>query len=918
MFGEMLPHGGWFCVAKKTPKGFHHVWFRDAEEAEKYALSEDKKGSEVYLAQSSFKTKENRRQENVLAVRSFWLDIDCGPGKPYDTQGDGALALKSFCNRTNLPLPSVTNSGNGLYAHWVLESDIDPTSWKETACLLKSVCTACGFASDDSRTSDSASVLRPMGTRNKKDPANPKLVKVVSEAKDIPFLGFHDILSTYALKNNVTPVSPAPQKQSLNLDFAVVYDGPPSKAEKVRASCQHIAYIARSQEEIPEPLWYAMVSVVRLCVDGPAFVHAWSKEYSRYDPVETDKKIAQLEARNIGPTTCERFKALNALGCLGCPHVVTSPIILGKEYEVTAPTIEAEELPDFPKGFSLTKHGLLFEGLPTDDGEVKKPIVFYDQELYVTDMAWDESVGYETATVKHFLRNEGWKEFKLRSSLTNDTKSFQMALADNHVKLVGVNNKKVMLMYIESFLSKIQRSKKMAQLVCQMGWKEDGRFVLGRTVILPDGSSEPIDLAKSVPQAVEAFHTAGELEPWVAATEVLGKPGMMPLAFTLCAGAFGAPLMKFTGYPGAMVSLVGASGTGKTLIGTFMLSAYGKPDRLMMLKDDTRNSLIGRLGAYGSLPLYIDEITNTTPEELSELTYRVTQGRDKTRLTRNAVERTVNNHWQTLAVVSSNASIIDKLSGHKQDASPELNRVLEFTITENVEFARDAATALYRTITENYGHAGVEYIKYLVAHRGTHQAKIDQIVKVIDEKTKATNDERYWSAIAGATLYGASVAKNLGLIRFDVSQLLNWVVGTIIDMRGNKSGAVNTAMDSLGQMLDDLSQNRLVIGKTDACAVEPRGALHIRIEANNDLMYISRAKVMDWCLRNHASYTTMRNGLEELRVLLDPSKRKVLGGRTEYAGAQQPCWVIDLKSPLMGKYQVQVVREMNLAREKEG
>ena len=134
MFGQMLPHEGWICVAKKRDKGFQHVWFTEVGDAEVYALQEDKKGHEIYLAQATFKTKENRRQENVLAVRSFWLDIDCGAGKPYSTQGDGAFALKDFCARVSVPLPSVVNSGNGLYAHWILDEDVDPASWKETAC----------------------------------------------------------------------------------------------------------------------------------------------------------------------------------------------------------------------------------------------------------------------------------------------------------------------------------------------------------------------------------------------------------------------------------------------------------------------------------------------------------------------------------------------------------------------------------------------------------------------------------------------------------------------------------------------------------------------------------------------------------------------------------------------------------------
>jgi hypothetical protein len=901
-FGEMLPFNGWICVAKKLAKGFKHSFFKDVEEAEAYALQEDRNGHEVYLAQSSFKTTENRKQENVQSIRSFWLDVDCGEGKPYPTQGEGAKAIQEFCRKTGLPLPTVVNSGNGLYTHWILEDDINPQQWQEGAEKLKRLCVALGLQADGTRTADSASVLRPVGTQNKK--REPKEVKTVSSSSPISFEDFYRIVSDKCAELKVEVKTP------INADFLLpVQDGPPSNARTVCKKCAQIQYISEKQEDIPEPLWYAMVGLTRLCIDGSIWVHDWSRNHPGYSEEETDRKIRQLEEKGIGPTTCAKFESLNPTFCVGCSHKdkISSPIQLGKEYELATPAPEAEVKTDLPVGFICTKQGLIWDG--------EEQLLFYDQELYVTDLAWDESLGYEVATIRHFLPYEGWKEFHLRSALTNDSKAFNMTLADNHVKVVGSERKKVMLMYIESFLSKIQRARKMAQLVCQMGWKEDGRFVLGRNVILPTGEAQGVDLAKSVPQSVEAFHTKGELAPWVDATRILdSSPDLLPLAFAFCAGAFGAPLMKFTGHAGAMVSMIGPSGVGKTLIGTWMLSMYGKPDRLMMLKDDTKNSLISRLGAYGNLPLYIDEITNIDPEELSELAYRITQGRDKARLNRNATERTINNQWQTLAVVSSNSSVVDKLSCMKQDASPELNRVLEFTVMPTKHLNREIATDLYRVITENYGGAGVEYVKYLVAHRSEHQEQIDRIVRLIDIKTEAQNEERYWSAIAGATLYGAAIAKKIGILNLDVRALTAWAVDMIRATRHTKQVVTNDPIDSLGQMLDDFSSNRLVVNKVDHVIVAPRGALHMRVEAEQDYIFISRGKVRDWCQRNHASYTMMVNSLRKSGVLIDHDKRKTLGAKTEWAGAPQPCWVLNLKHPELGQYQMQIVKEVKEAQ----
>lgn len=903
---DVLPSQGWICVGKLLSNGkFRNKFFETIEEADRYLSDEDARGETVYLAQAGFKTDENRRQDNVLSVRSFWLDIDCGDGKPYPGQKEGFAALKVFCEAIGLPMPSIVNSGNGLYAHWILTDDISPGQWKAAAEMLKGLYDAHGFFADDSRTSDSSSVLRPVGTHNRKDPGNPKPVKLLRRAADIEFDSFLSVLEAAAKKAGV---SVAPLKApKLNQEFIVeaAYTGPPSDPQKIKEKCQQIAHIADRQEKVEEPLWYAMIGLVRHCLNGRETIHEWSCGHPEYDSRVTDSKIDQHEKADIGPTTCHTFAKLNHTGCIGCEHKdkITSPVQLGKTFVPADPSIEIrEEKPELPAGFQLTQNGLVLVG--------EEPILFYDQELYVTDLAWDESLGYETATIKHYLPFEGWNTFKIRSSLTNDSKNFNIAMADNHIKIVGGERKKAMLMYVESYMQKLQRQRKMAQLVCQMGWKEDGRFVLGHNVIMADGSVEPVSLAKSVPVSIEALHTQGELAPWVEATEIFNGRGMEPLAFAFCAGAFGAPLMKFTGYPGAMVSMLGPSGVGKTLTGTWLLSTYGKPDRLIMLKDDTKNALINRLGAYGNLPLYIDEITNIDATELSELTYRITQGRDKQRLTRAAVERSVNNHWQTLAVVSSNASIVDKLSNLKQDASPELNRVLEYSVRETPHLNREVATKVYRTITENYGHAGVEYVKYLTANQEKHRERIDQMIAIVDKKTRAMNEERYWSAIAGVTLYGAIIAKKIGIIKFDPMKMLEWVVEAIVSMRDTKFDSKSSAFDILGQFLDEYAHCKLVVNERGVEVITPRGPLVYRVEPSSDLLMLSRAKMREFCMRTHGSYTAAKQELANAGALVEAGKRKVLGSGTAWAGASQPCWIVSLKHPAMGKYNLQLAEEM--------
>lgn len=47
----------------------------------------------------------SRKQENAVAFRTFWLDVDVGPSKPYKSQDHAVSALESFCESVGLPQP---------------------------------------------------------------------------------------------------------------------------------------------------------------------------------------------------------------------------------------------------------------------------------------------------------------------------------------------------------------------------------------------------------------------------------------------------------------------------------------------------------------------------------------------------------------------------------------------------------------------------------------------------------------------------------------------------------------------------------------------------------------------------------------------------------------------------------------------
>jgi len=929
---RLLPGEGYYCVAMLLPGGgFRHHFHDNLDAAVANLLALDKGGNTVYITQAAFspeKIKEaqahnrslprglpkdeyrklamkTRSQVNTLTLKNFFLDIDCGEKWPLKNQREGCKALQQFIAETGLPMPAVVNSGNGLYAHWILTEPIPTAQWQTVAYTLKKVVAAYAPAigADSSRTSDPASVLRIPGTTNRKPGKEPKPVQLIHDPGDIEFEEFTARLLAAAQKKKVQHQALLPPKVNtdINAEF-FVHDDVPSDANLIADKCAQVSQMRATGGNISEPVWYACIGILVHCVNGPEIIHAWSQGYSGYTSTETDAKIQQWRDAGVGPTTCAKLGSENAGGCIGCPHngKIKSPIVLGRP-EPAKKEVPVEEC-EPPTGYRRTEEGLFAE-------EEGRWVRFYDQDLHISCLAYDESLGYEVTTLRHRLPHEGEMECTIRSSLVHDPKALMTILSDNHIKVVGMNEKKKMVGYIESYQAKLQRNRRMTRLLCQMGWKEASggkpMFVHGRKIYHADGSCEEASLARNVPKSAEGFRQQGSLEKWSAATEVFNNRGMEPFAFALLAG-FGAPLMKFTGFDGALISMVGESGAGKTLMLRFNQSIWGYHNDLMMLRDDTKNALVSRLGVYGNLPLVVDEVTNMPGIEISDFVYKVTQGRDKARLTKNSEERKLINAWNTLAVTSSNASLIDKLSELKHDASAEINRVFEYPVPEMDCFKGQVASQTYWTIHENFGHAGEVYAKYLVRNIDVVKFAIDKMREKIDLRAKVRGDERYWSAVASASLVGGAIAKSLGLIKFDVVPPMEWVIKVIRNMRGDKDDLVGDPVGILGQFLDEHASNRLLV-KGDyrprgICTIieAPRGPLLIRYELDSKILYLSRAAFKTWVARRFGSYTQIKTELEKKKILRDANKPKCLGSNTFYDSASQPCWMIDMKNPKLG------------------
>ena len=190
LLSAVLSPQGWYCVVglKKTglPK---QVFVRGLEEVEKEVADLLAKNYDAYFGCAKYETNKTRSTDNVLAIKAFWLDIDCGENKPYATQADGVAALQSFCKTLGLSKPTLVNSGRGLHVYWPLTTEVTRQEWTPVAKRLKTLCHEHKLEADPSRTSDAASILRMPDTLNfKGDP--PLDVTVICHSKPVDFGAF--------------------------------------------------------------------------------------------------------------------------------------------------------------------------------------------------------------------------------------------------------------------------------------------------------------------------------------------------------------------------------------------------------------------------------------------------------------------------------------------------------------------------------------------------------------------------------------------------------------------------------------------------------------------------------------------------------------------------------------------------------
>lgn len=896
---RVLPREGVYCAMAAAGGVIKHKFFSDAYSLAAAVTKMDTipdlsvyYGIGSYFRDETGKARRVQRQVHALRVVAIDLDVGQDDTKKYASWKEALTDLGRFITESGMPRPLIIRSGVGIHAYWVLDKDLPPEKWIPLARATKAICQAYNLKIDPAVTGDSARVLRPVGTTNRK---NGRVVSMLLDAPDVPVKTLKAALmaAAQAAPANGTGTTLPPvaslRKPSITSklaqSLAVSSEFPPTRADAVVSKCAQVRWAVEHQADVSEPVWYKLMGVAAYCEDPEVTAVKWSHEHPGHDEEKTLAKMHQWVNTVTGPATCANFKDENPDRCRGCIFSgrVASPAMLGAQREAVKTEAPAEaaatqEVP-LPRPFKRTREGIF---VTVDETDIE--VCRFD--IYPVSYGKDESLGYEVVRFMWKREHVGWQPLVLRQAYLNDgVKDFHTACTDQGILFdKGAKTAELFRQMLRSYIAKLREQQTMTNHYASMGWKDNyTQFVLGDTVYRrkPDGSVESRQTSVASLQSRNVMWTeAGELEAWTEFTSLLAKAKMPCHAFALLVG-MSAPLYDFAGLRGVTLSLYGDTGAGKTLAQYWQQSVWGNPQKLHFSARFTENALYSRMATMGHLPMTIDETTTMDSKVMEGFLYSVTQGRDKARLDKTSAEREAR-EWALPVTISTNKSIATTLTSMGADTEAQLARILELNMPKHPLFTRDstAGKRIYHFLNDTHGTAGRAIVTRLLEMGGEElKRRVAEHTNTFAVKYRAefSGQERYWEQmIVLADLIG-SLCEEWGLIKFDHTVAIKWVLAQLCMVRAVVDEVKVSSIDMITEYMQEFAHATVTVyytgGKLPTHDVSrlPRGEVRIRMELDRDnqssaysrlSVQFDRAHFRRWVISNGGDWQFVTREME--------------------------------------------------------
>ena len=901
--------------------------------------------------------KKYRVEENWDRAKSFWIDIDCGQkkhdaGQGYLTQSDGVKAIAIFAKKVGLPRPMIVDSGNGVHAYWPLTKDISHTKWVMVAKWLKSCLAHENVLADSSRTADFASILRPVGSANRK--GEPKPIKVRSTCEPIEPGAFALALQTFVADNDVKLIKESVKRAyntDLNSDLTghlTQYPDVPVDANEMASKCLQVGAMRDSKGDVGYEPWRGVIGLLKHCEDGEKFSEEWSaeREATGHDQIDWQNKYDTWEA---GPTTCSFFEQHNCNGCTGCEFKgkINTPLVLGRVIpiveESTAEIVTDEgvvqeaAIPALPYGY-IWDGKLLSRLLPDKEG-VLQPLSFCENLFYPTSRIRSEDGTFKYG-IRFHLPDKRIRDFDILGESVASSTDLLRALA--RYELTKSNHKNAgdhMSAYLLDQLQALKRRITETNTLTAFGWRDEHKaFLLGDKLYTKGAEPSEVLIGGNAKERASTFTAnKGSLEGYAEALNFLyNREGAVHWQYTICAG-WGSLLAHHCEdlYKGLILALQGGdTARGKTTVCHAALAAFGNPAKMTLNSKDgfTTNALWATLGVFNNIPVLVDELTGVDPATFSDVAYGVSNGQDKIRMTSKGgnVVFAKSSEWRLNVYVTGNKDFHGLLAANQANSQAEAVRLIQVNVdrypplvlTDRSKYpegkegddAWNAASAIVaaeniKQMTQNSGHAGAAIIKYMLDNEATVTKAMEEFLARFTQILPSPK-YRFYRAHSACTMVIAQIAKKLGIIEFDLQELYAFTVKLIVDLSESvmETNTISSE-DAFHRMVSHLGP-RIIVTSEYRDKRDGRGPESPRTRVMGDVagryvlgsnshkdqaghLMLSQKEVRDWCMKNRIDFHTMMTTLQKEGALLKQGEKFTLTRGTDYPIVQQRCIFVD-------------------------
>ena len=904
-FFESILAAGNHALVTKQGSGMRHEWSQTADGLVKLIdLCTDNWFSPAAFSGTSRKAKD------CTGAAALWLDIDIGAhhAKPDYTDPKQFVAdYKSFMQGTGLPTPWIISTGHGVHLYWPLGRTVTPDKWSRFMARLFTACDKYGLRYDHAAT-DISRILRVPGTYNYK--GQPVPVKI-AKAGVTDLLRLATVLKQYE-----------PAKQTAVKHADTVREM--RETDPIVSGCEQIRTCGAAEYET----WRNAARCLTFCDHGYETFHQLSQDDSRYDVDQCDKTWDSLEKDNYAPVLCATFEKAHPDVCAKCPshNKIKTPVMLGKKLKAKVESAPADSIRGVPfesdsynvvpgKGVQWTFQNK--EG--ADITLTIAPFEFYIMELVIDNRMQTPMRTYKSRVV---FSDNSYRDFDF---VVDDM--YKSGLAPARILTqygisVEPDNMDQMIKFMKTYIAKVQNELTPSFVRDHYGWYEvqdlsgehHSEFVIGAQTYTASGVKVTYLDSRAQAMAEHKMTVSGTLDEWKKIPRLYHELSQESAQLLMCA-SFGSVFMPLgigtaTNVAYNFYDTVG--GKGKTSLLAALASVWGDPSSLPLSKTDTVSAKYQQYSVYHNLPILIDEITGMSAGDIANMLYDLVNGREKNRSNRQGTELQRGGSWQTITVSTSNQSLYEMLKTFREQTLATSMRVIEMRCdfkdyTGDTEIT-DKIDSVMTAVHSNYGLAGREFIKYILADSNIKKEVTDYVAQ-FSAKYRRNNDERFWITGLGVALAAGRIAVRMGLLDYDMDALEKWVGETLLStMRSSVRDNRQNPVSILADFITDNINNTLVVaehtrqgkeppvGMPDPyVSIEPRGSLQIRRELDSNTVVFKKAALTRWADSHGVSASTLLDDLKGYPNASITNTLMDLGqGVKRYSSARQRCISIRL------------------------